>query len=324
MQPFAYQRAAEPAQALELARERGTAFIAGGTDLMPLWKAGIAAPELVIDISRLALDIVKVRADGVAIGALARMSEVADHPVIRQRWPLIAEALEAGASPQVRNMATIGGNLMQRTRCAYFRSGELPCNKRAPGSGCPAFAGENRAHAIFGGSAHCVATHASDLAVALTALDAGVRIADAVGSRLVPIDDFYLLPGEMPARETVLKGGELITAIDVPASAGRATYLKVRDRASFEFAVVSVAAEIVVDGGAITRARLAAGGVGTKPWRLRAVEQALNGEPAKEAIFARAAERAGEGARPLPQNAFKVDLLRRAVRRALVTIGGEA
>ena len=322
MQPFAYHRAAEPAQAFALAEQQDAAFIAGGTDLMQLWKAGIAAPAHLIDISRLALDSVNPRADGVAIGALARLRDVADHPVIRARWPLIAAAIEAGASAQIRNMATIGGNLLQRTRCAYFRSGDMPCNKRAPGSGCPAIAGENRPHAIFGGSAHCVATHASDLAVALTALDASLRLAAPGGARLVPIADFYLLPGDTPERETVLAPGELVAAIDVPASAGRATYLKLRDRASFEFAVVSVAAELVVEDGVIVQARLAAGGVGTKPWRLRAVEAALTGGAADDARFAEAAALAGEGAQPLARNGFKVELLRRAVRRALQQVGG--
>jgi xanthine dehydrogenase YagS FAD-binding subunit len=250
------------------------------------------------------------------------MSDVADHPVIRARWPLIAEAIEAGASAQIRNMATIGGNLLQRTRCAYFRSGDMSCNKRAPGSGCPAIEGENRLHAIFGGSAHCVATHASDLAVALTALDASLRIAALNGSRCMPIEEFYLLPGQTPERETALAPGELVAAVDVPASDGRATYLKIRDRASFEFAVVSVAAELVVEDGVIARARLAAGGVGTRPWRLRAVETALAGAAANDASFAKAAELAGEGARPLAQNGFKVELLRRAVRRALQQVGG--
>lgn len=321
MQPFAYARAAEPSQALDLARQPNAAFIAGGTDLLQLWKAGIAQPDLVIDISRLALDGVKVRDDGVAIGALARMSDVADHPVIRTRWPLIAEALNAGASAQLRNAATVGGNLLQRTRCAYFRSGDMPCNKRTPGSGCPAIDGENRSHAIFGGSPHCVATQASDLAVALAALDASVRISGPQGSRLVPIEEFYLLPGAAPDRETVLQPGELICAIDVPATAGRGAYVKVRDRASFEFAVVSVAADLVIDDGIVARARLAAGGVGTRPWRLRNVEAALTGETADEATFAKAAAHAGEGAKPLAQNAFKVELLRRTTRRALQMIG---
>ncbi|WP_119422632.1 FAD binding domain-containing protein [Desertibaculum subflavum] len=324
MHAFDYARATEPSQALDLARRPDAAFIAGGTDLLQLWKAGIARPELMIDISRLALDIVKPRDDGIAIGALARLSDVADHPIVQARWPLIAEALNAGASAQVRNAATIGGNLLQRTRCAYFRSGDMPCNKRAPGSGCPAIGGENRSHAIFGGSPHCVATHASDLAVALAALDASVRVAGPAGSRLVGIGDFYLLPGDTPQRETVLGQGQLICAVDVPATAGRAAYVKVRDRASFEFAVVSVAADLVIDDGIVARARLAAGGVGTRPWRLTEAEAALIGERADAAAFDKAAAQASNGAEPLAHNAFKVELLRRTVRRALQVAGGKA
>jgi xanthine dehydrogenase YagS FAD-binding subunit len=232
----------------------------------------------------------------------------------------------ASASAQVRNMASIGGNLLQRTRCTYFRDPAMPCNKRAPGTGCSALEGDNRLHAIFGGSEHCVATHPSDLAVALVALDAVVLVQGPAGGRRIPIRDFHRLPGDAPERDTVLEPGELILAVEVPASAAARSshYLKLRDRASFEFALVSVAAGLDVDDGAIHEARLAAGGVGTKPWRLRTVEEALLGRPATPETYQAAAERAVEGARPLAMNAFKIELLRRAVRRALATAGDMA
>jgi xanthine dehydrogenase YagS FAD-binding subunit len=325
MRPFAYRRATDEGDALALAVARpGAAFIAGGTDLMQLWKAGISAPELVVDISRLPLDAVTAQPGSVAIGALARMSEVADHPLIRSDYPVLAEALLAGASPQVRNAATIGGNLLQRTRCPYFRSSDLPCNKRQPGSGCGAREGENRLLAIFGASQHCAATHPSDLAVALVALDAVVRVRGAAGEKVLPVEELYLLPGDEPERDTVLAPGELIIAVELPRAteAWRSHYLKVRDRASFEFAVVSVAVALRVQGGVIGAIRIAAGGVGTKPWRLRACEAALIGAPPEEGVFRSAAERATEGARPLSRNGFKLELLRRSVLRALEEVGG--
>jgi xanthine dehydrogenase YagS FAD-binding subunit len=294
-------------------------FIAGGTDVMQLCKAGVSSPELVIDISRLPLDTIETRAGGVGIGALARMSDVADHPLIRDGYPALAEALLASASPQVRNVATIGGNLLQRTRCAYFRSNTLPCNKRQPGSGCGALEGENRLHAILGTSPQCLATHPSDLAVTLVALDASVRLRGTGGERTLPIDEFFLLPGLEPARDTVLTPGDLIIEVEIPATvwASRSHYKKVRDRASFEFAGVSVAAALRVEDGLIRVARLAAGGVGTKPWRLRECELALVGARVSMASLDAAAKRATEGARPRLRNAFKVELLRRTVLRVL-------
>jgi len=324
MQPFAYRRASDENDAVAMAAARpGAAFVAGGTDFMQLWKAGVSAPGLVIDISRLPLDAVTVRPDGIAIGALARMSEVADHPAIRRDYRTIAEALLASASPQVRNVATIGGNLLQRTRCGYFRGTALPCNKRLPGSGCGAREGENRSHAIFGASDQCAATHPSDLAVALVALDATVRLRGVSGERVLPLEDFFLLPGEHPERETVLGDGELIIEIAVPrsAAASRSHYLKVRDRASFEFAVVSVAVALDAEDGLIRTARVAAGGVGTKPWRLRPCETSLAGARLGEAAFRQAAELAATGTKPLSRNGFKIELLKRTVLRALRDAG---
>jgi xanthine dehydrogenase YagS FAD-binding subunit len=314
MRPFAYARATD----LRTALAAGSAsFIAGGTDLLPLWKAGVIAPDRVVDISCLPLDVVERRGASVSIGALARMSDVADHPLIRADYPAIAEALLASASPQVRNAATIGGNLLQRTRCAYFRNPTLPCNKRQPGTGCGAREGENRLHAIFGASAQCAATHASDLAVALVALDASIRLRNATGERVLPSDDFFLPPADTPQRDTALEPGELIVAVELPKGGRRSHYLKVRDRASLEFAVVSVAVALDVEQGVIRRARIAAGGVGTKPWRLPACEAALSGAIVDTASSRGAAERAAEGAQPLRQNGFKCELLRRAVLRAL-------
>ena len=327
MRPFAYRRARDDHDAVGLASARpGAAYIAGGTDLMQLWKTGTCAPDLVIDISRLALSAIETRPDGVAIGALARMSDVADHPAIRDGCPAVAQALLASASPQIRNVATVGGNLLQRTRCTYFRSNTLPCNKRHPGSGCGAIDGENRLHAIFGASAHCAATHASDLAVALVALDAVVRICGEGGVRALPVEELFLLPGEHPERETVLSPGELIVEIAVPGGelARCSTYVKVRDRASFEFAVVSVAVALQVEGGVIKHARISAGGVGSKPWRLRNCEALLAGARANEAAFRAAAGHAADGAAPLCGNGFKGELLKRLVFRALTDLRGEA
>jgi xanthine dehydrogenase YagS FAD-binding subunit len=326
MSPFDYAFVDNELAALDAAAAaQDSAFIAGGTDLMQLWKVGIMRPDLVIDISRLPLDAVEVRADGITIGALARMSDVAEHPLIRARAPAIAEALLASASPQIRNVATVGGNLLQRTRCPYFRGSALPCNRRRPGSGCAALHGENRAHAIFGASAHCAATHPSDLAVALVALDAVIRLRGQNGVRTLPVEEFFLLPQESPIRETALARDELIVAVEVPSSARahRSHYLKVRDRASFDFAVVSVAVAMDVGDGVIQSAGIAAGGVGTKPWRLRACEAPLVGAKPGNALFSQAAERAADGARPLSQNGFKIALLKQLLHRALSDLGGE-
>ncbi len=317
--PFAYARAADEQEALRLAASPGATFLAGGTDFLQLWKMGLAAPSRVVDIGRLALDRVEVRDDRLVIGALARLADVACHPSIRSELPGLAQALLASASPQVRNMATVGGNLMQRTRCLYFRGPGFACNKRTPGSGCSAIEGENRQHAILGASGACAATHPSDLAVALVALGASVRLRGPSGERCVAVEDFFLLPGDTPERETVLAPGELLVAVDVPRSAtpARSAYLKLRDRASFEFAVVSAAVAAELRDGRIETIRLAAGGVGTKPWRLKVCEAALAGARLADAILAAASAFAVEGARPLSGNGFKVELLQRTVHRLL-------
>lgn len=324
---FAYRRAGDLSEALEMGAGEGAVFLAGGTDLIPLWKAGALAAETVIDISRLPLGEVSETGGRLRLGALARLADVAANPAVRRGHPLIAEAIDASASGQVRNMARVGGNLLQRTRCAYFRTEGLACNKRRPGSGCGALTGENRQHAIFGGGEACVAVHPSDLAVALSALGAEVETLGSGGGRRLDLDQLYRLPGDAPERDTVLETGELITAVHVNEGerfAARSTYLKVRDRASFEFAVLSVAAALEVVDGVIVEARLAAGGVAPRPWRLLAAEDALKGRQLGPAAFAEAAGLAVQGATSLAHNGFKIELLRRAVRRALETLGDAA
>ncbi len=322
--PFRYTRPASIDDALAAAAIPGAVYLAGGTDLLPLWKTAVVKPEQVVDISRLALSTVTSTDKGLELGALARLSDVARDSSVVGKYRLIALAIANSASGQIRNMATVGGNLLQRTRCLYFRSGELPCNKREPGSGCGALPAENRQAALFGGSASCVATHPSDLAVALAALEAEVVIAGRAGERRVPFADFYRLPADSPEQDTTLGQGELIKAVFVPLATrfvGRSTFLKIRDRASFEFAVVSVAAALRVDAGRIAEARLVAGGVAPMPWRLSASENELIGKPATDATFRVAARAAADGAQPLTHNGFKVELLRRAVARALQNIG---
>ena len=322
---FQYSRAANVQDALSQASKPATAFLAGGTDLLQLWKAGAIAPAQVVDISRLPLDHVEFIDGHLSLGALARLSDVAAHPDVTRCHPLIASAILASASGQIRNMATVGGNLLQRTRCPYVRTEGLACNKRIPGSGCGALAGENRQAALFGASTSCVATHASDLAVALMALDAEAEVVGAEGSRRFPLHDLYRLPAETPERDTNLIAGELVTGIHVANAsrfAARSTYLKVRDRASFEFAVVSVAAVLHIENGRIVAAGLAAGGVAPLPWRLTRSEAVLVGRAPDAQAIAAAADMAVEHARPLAHNGFKITLLRNAVIRALQTIGG--
>jgi xanthine dehydrogenase YagS FAD-binding subunit len=322
MHPFAYARAADThATFAELAG--GAEPIAGGTDLMQLMKDDVLRPARLVDINRLPLAMIEASDGRLVIGALARMAEVADHPVVRAQYPVLAQALLLSASPQVRNMASIGGNLMQRTRCVYFRDAAMPCNRREPGTGCSALHGENRQHAILGGSEHCVATHPSDLAVALAALDATVRVEGRGGTRRIEATEFHLLPGVTPQRETALRPDELITAIEVPAGphTRHSHYLKVRDRASFEFALASAAAALDRDGDLIRTARIAVGGVATKPWRLPQVEAALAGAPFTAETLQRAASIAAAGAQPLEKNGFKVELLHRTVLRALAAAG---
>jgi xanthine dehydrogenase YagS FAD-binding subunit len=320
--PFAYTRATDEQDAVRLAAQPGAAFLAGGTDFLQLWKTGLAAPSRVIDIGRLALDRIEVSDDVLVIGALARLADAAGHQSIRCELPGLAQALLASASPQVRNMATVGGNLMQRTRCLYFRGADFACNKRAPGSGCSAIEGENRQHAILGASGACAATHPSDLAVALLALGASVRLSGPSGERRVAVEDFFLLPGDTPERETVLAPGELIAAVDVPRAHPplRSAYLKLRDRASFEFAVVSAAVAAELRDGRLAVIRLAAGGVGTTPWRLKACEAALAGARLDDATLRAASALAAEGSRPLSSNGFKVELLQRTVHRLLTDV----
>jgi xanthine dehydrogenase YagS FAD-binding subunit len=331
MHPFTLTRAADVAEAVEAhAADARLAYIAGGTDLVGLMKDRVTLPERLLDINGLpGLDRVETLPDGsLRIGALARMSDVAADPLVRERFPVIAEGLLFAASGQLRNMASIGGNIMQRTRCAYFRDDDgPPCGKRQPGSGCSARHGLNRNHAIFGWSEECVATHPSDVAVAFAALDANVIVRGRSGQQVIPFTEFHRLPGSTPERDNVLERGDLIVAVEVPARAeGRAShYLKVRDRQSYEFALVSVAAAVTVEGGRLRSVRLAMGGVAHKPWRLAAAESALPGTALDDVDALRSAIAASfTDARPLARNAFKVELAQRAVLRALQTAGARA
>ncbi|ATH82261.1 xanthine dehydrogenase family protein subunit M [Pseudomonas sp. KHPS1] len=320
MTPFAYSKPRQIEEALRLAGP-DSLFIAGGTNLVDLMKENLLRPARLIDINALPLRDVQTTADGgLRIGALVSNADLAWHPEVERRYPLLSQALLSGASPQLRNMASAGGNLLQRTRCHYFYDSQTPCNKREPGSGCPARDGLNRNHALFGASEHCVAVHPSDFCVALAALEARVIVAGRQGERSLAFADFHRLPGDTPQRDTVLEAGELILAIELPAEsfAAHSAYLKVRDRASFAFALVSVAAALQLDAaGRIRAARLALGGVAHKPWRRAEVEALLVGQAPVEASFRAAAERLLQGAQPLQHNAFKVELLRRAVVRAL-------
>src|SRR5881296_2441993 len=331
MHPFALSRAVDASTAIAAhADDPQLAFIAGGTDLLGLMKDRAASPDRLLDINGLrGMGRLEALSDGgLRIGALARMSDVAAHVEVRRRFPVIAEGLLFAASGQLRNMASIGGNIMQRTRCSYFRDGDdLPCNKRRPGSGCSALDGLNRNHAIFGWSEACVATNPSDVAVALAALDATVAVRGPAGERTIPFTGFYRLPGETPERDNVLGRGDLIVSIEVPAGAeGRAShYLKIRDRQSYEFALVSAAAAVAVDGRRIRSARLALGGVAHKPWRLTAAEAALRSASLGDIDALRSALAASfTDARPLAHNVFKVELSQRVVLRALQTAGARA
>ena len=325
MYPFTYARVSGTREAVDAGRHGGR-FIAGGTTLVDLMRETVERPGTLVDISALPLhDVTVTEHGGLRIGALVRMAEAAAHPSVRDSYPVIAQALELSASPQLRNMATIGGNIMQRTRCAYFRDvTAAACNKREPGSGCAALQGFNRTHAILGTSESCVATHPSDAAVAFAALEASVHLLGPDGGRTIPFADFLLRPGSTPNREQALGPGELITAVEIPAHPRplRSGYLKVRDRQSFEFALTSAAVALHLRGGVIREAKVAAGGVGTVPWKLPAVERRLIGERPSDALWAEAAERAADGARPLQHNRFKVDLLKRTVERQLRTVGG--
>jgi xanthine dehydrogenase YagS FAD-binding subunit len=319
MTPFNYARATDIDSALAL-YQPGSRFIAGGTNLLDLMKENVVRPERLIDITRLPLHEVTAQDDGgVRIGALVSNADLAYEPVIQSRYPLLSQAILAGASPQLRNMATTGGNLLQRTRCYYFYDTGVPCNKREPGSGCPARTGLNRIHAIFGASEHCVATHPSDMCVALAALNAKVEVQGKAGARVMDFSDFHRLPGDQPERDNHLADDELIVAIDLPGEdfSTHSHYLKVRDRASYAFALVSVAVALKMDGNVIRQARLALGGVAHKPWRNAAVEAALAGQTASQETFKVAASALVKDAQPLAGNAFKVELVQRAVVRAL-------
>jgi xanthine dehydrogenase YagS FAD-binding subunit len=322
--PFAYTRVSDTREALKAGRAGGR-YIAGGTTLVDLMRETVERPGTLVDISGLPLrDILVTKEGGLRIGALVRMAEAAAHPAVRAAYPVVSRALELSASAQLRNMATIGGNIMQRTRCTYFRDVTADCNKREPGSGCAALHGVNRSHAILGTSDQCVATHPSDVAVAFAALEARVRLLGPDGEREVPFADFLLRPGSTPQREQAVRQGELITTIEIPALPRplKSGYLKVRDRQSYEFALTSAAVALHIRGGVIREAKVAAGGVGTVPWKLPAVERHLIGERPSDALWTAAAEKATEGARPLRHNRFKVALLKRTVERQLRIVGG--
>ena len=329
MRPFSYSRVADLSSAIAEASVPGTSLLAGGTELVNWMKEGIAQPTRIVDINALSeLDYVELDATELRIGALARMSDVAAHPDVRREFPALSVALEKSASQQIRNMASMGGNLLQRTRCPYFRAEvELPCNKRTPGSGCAARGGEDRWHAVLGGSEKCIATHPSDAAVALSIFDAVVRVHDPKGARDVPIGELYVLPGATPHVETVLEPGEVIVEIALRRSAiaSRSHYLKVRERASYEFALVSAAASVDTDGKIIRAAKIALGGIAPKPWRLTGAEANLAGVALDdEAAMHGALARDFEAARPGRQNAFKIELAKRTAIRAVQVAGGVA
>ncbi|GHO90472.1 FAD-binding molybdopterin dehydrogenase [Reticulibacter mediterranei] len=321
MKPFRYERAQDAASAVALVSQATHAgYLAGGTNLVDHLKLGVSQPDVLVDITQLPYDRIEALPDGgVRIGALVRNSDLAADLLIREKFPFLAQALLAGASGQIRNQATIGGNLLQRTRCVYFQDVTKPCNKREPGSGCPARDGYHRSMAILGTSEACIATHPSDMAVALAALGASVHVLGPQGERDIPLLDFYRLPGDEPQRDTVLEYGELITAIEVPGLpfATSSRYRKVRDRASYAFALVSLAAAVDVDQGVIRDVRLAFGGLATIPWRAQKAEAVLRGAPAAEASFVQAAEAELANARPLRENAFKIQLARNILIRTL-------
>jgi xanthine dehydrogenase YagS FAD-binding subunit len=327
MDAFTFSPAASIDQAVQLGAQSTTAqqgaqvrFVAGGTNLIDMMKLNVERPKLVVDINSLPLDQIRSTPNGgLLIGALARNSDVAYHPTVQRDFTVLSQALLSGASPQLRNKATTGGNLLQRTRCVYFRDTAHGCNKREPGTGCSAIGGHNRMLAILGTSKDCIATNPSDQNVALTALDATVEIRGSQGERSVPIHEFYLLPGATPHRETVLQPGELITGVTLPplAAGSRSVYLKLRDRAAYEFALASAAIVLRMVAGRMQRVRIALGGVGTRPWRSLEAEQVLTGHAPSAAVFRKAAEAALADARPQSENGFKVELSRRCLVRAL-------
>jgi xanthine dehydrogenase YagS FAD-binding subunit len=326
MRTFDYAPATDVASAVSLLAGAPTGtFLAGGTNLVDLMKLGVETPDVLVDINRLPLDEVSALPDGgLRIGAGVRNSDLAAHPDVRRRYPVLSQALLAGASGQLRNMATTGGNLLQRTRCRYFMDATKPCNKHAPGTGCPARKGDHRNLAILGGSEHCIATHPSDMAVALAALDATVQVTGPDGERGIPINELHRLPGDTPHIDTVLRHGELITSVDLPPleAARVSAYRKARDRASYAFAVGSVAAAVHAEDGVVHDVRLAFGAVAHKPWRAYAAEQALLGRPATRESFLDAADAELAAAEPLRDNAFKVTLIRNLVSATLTRLTG--
>ena len=327
MEPFKFVKVQDTAAAIANTALAPAKFVAGGTNLIDLMKLNIETPAKVVDINGLKLNTVEKLANGkIRIGALVKNSDLAYHPLISQNYPVLSEALLSGASAQLRNMASVGGNLLQRTRCPYFYNTEFPCNKRIPGSGCPAITGFNRNNAVLGNSDACIATHPSDMCVALAALGATINVQGPKGARTIPFADFHLLPGATPHIENILKHGELITSVDLPVMAysSKSHYLKVRDRASYEFALTSAAVILNIQAGRIVNAHIALGGVGTKPWRSSLAEKILTGAVANEQTYKTAAEAALSQAKGFKYNAFKIELAKRTLVRALNTVGGMA
>jgi xanthine dehydrogenase YagS FAD-binding subunit len=324
---FDYIRVSTPKAAVDaLVKDKSAQWIAGGTNLVDLMKKGVMAPEKLIDITHLPLKDIRKNGNKLVIGALALNSDVAENELVRKEQPLLSMALKAGASQQLRNMATVGGNMMQRTRCPYFYNTDLPCNKRQPGSGCGALKGFNRMHAIFGASENCIAVHPSDMCIALVALDATVLVTGPKGDRRIPFQNFHRLPGDMPQKDNNLERGELIVAVEIPDNPFRKNthYLKVRDRTSYAFALVSVAAALDMQGNTIREARLGMGGVAHKPWRLTEAENYLKGKRASEAVFREAAELAMRGAKGFGHNNFKLQMAPNTLVEALKTATGKS
>src|SRR5437868_6228725 len=329
MHTFEFIRPTDSAAAIAAAAQSKTAqqgadvrFIGGGTTRLDLMKLNVETPARLLDINRLPLDKIEATLDGgLKIGATVRNSDLANHPTVQRDYAVLSQAILNGASAQIRNMATIAGNLLQRTRCVYFRDTAMPCNKREPGTGCPAITGSNRTLAILGTSEHCIATNPSDMCVAMAALEATIHVQGPKSSRAVPFGEFHLLPGNTPQRETVLEPGDLVMHVTLPppVAGSRQVYLKLRDRASYEFALASAAVVITVSGGKVTRARVALGGVGTKPWRSPEAEAVLTGRPANDANFRKAAEAALRDAKPQSENGFKIELAKRCLTHALRT-----
>lgn len=320
MEAFHYEKANDIQNAIGSSTKPHAKLVAGGTTLIDLMKLNVESPTVLVDINTLPLSkIEELPGGGLRIGAMVRNSDLAHDATVQKKYAVLSEALLSGASPQLRNMATTGGNLLQRTRCYYFRNTEYACNKRAPGSGCAALDGFNRIHAVLGTSEHCIATHPSDMAVAMMALEAVVHIRGTKGERSVPLNEFYFVPGSTPNRENVLTAGDLITYVTLPPlpESARSYYLKLRDRAAYEFALASAAVIVQMQSGRMRHVRIALGGIATKPWRSFEAEKVLEGQEVSERIFGTAADAALENARPLRDNAFKIELAKRALKRAL-------